>query len=156
MKDIIVESKEYAMKECDTAFDLTLRKINEEMNLSLTGNVFVEEETNYGTNFTYEAKNIKCEIKIHKSDSNIKVMYGCMRKSNQKSDSVIARMLFNRIEKADYAYCYGYHLRKENRMGNTFYKISDECNSYEFVSNNVYAAIVYYIKRLKILGIKYE
>lgn len=83
-------------------------------------------------------------------------MYGCMRKCNQKLDSVIAKMLFNKIEKTDYAYCYGYHLRKENRMGNTFYKISDECNSYEFISENVYAAIVYYIKRLKILGIKYE
>ena len=156
MNDIIVESNEYEVKECDAAFDLTLRRINEKMDLSLSENVFVKEDTGYGTNFTYETQYIKCEIKMHNSNEKIKVMYGCMRKSNQKSDSVIARMLFNKIEKEDYAYCYGYNLRKENRMGNTFYKISDDCNSYEFISENVYAAIVFYIKRLKILGIKYE
>lgn len=156
MTDIIVESKEYAIKGYDTVFGLTLKQINEKMNVSLKMNAFIKEDTEYGTYFTYDTSDIKCEIKMHKSDKNIKVMYGCMRKSNQKSDSVIARMLFKKIEKSDYAYCYGYHLRKENRMGSAFYKISDECNSYEFISENVYAAIVYYIKRLKILGIKYE
>lgn len=156
MADIIVESKEYAIKEYNIAFDLTLKQINKKMDLSLGRNAFVKENTGYGTNFTCKIADIKCEIKMHKLDKKIKVMYGCMRKCNQKSDSVIARMLFNKIEKTDYAYCYGYHLRKENRMGNTFYKISDECNFYEFISENVYAAIVYYIKRLKILGIKYE
>lgn len=156
MADIIVESKKYAIKEYNIAFDLTLKQINEKMDLSLGRNAFVKENTGYGTNFTYETADIKCEIKMHKLDKKIKVMYGCMRKCNQKSDSVIAKMLFNKIEKTDYAYCYGYHLRKENRMANTFYKISDQSNFYEFISENVYAAIVYYIKRLKILGIKYE
>lgn len=76
MADIIVESKEYAIKEYNIAFDLTLKQINKKMDLSLGRNAFVKENTGYGTNFTCATADIKCEIKMHKLDKKIKVMYG--------------------------------------------------------------------------------
>lgn len=156
MKDLLINSISIDTNDYDKAAQVILKKINTDMNCELSLASFIADEILDCKILTYESNKLKCHIRLNKKSEKIQSVYGCERKSFKLSDAVLAKMLLRKLKDNDYSYYNGIYLKRKHRMEDVSYEISDGNNTYEFVSKHLYESLVYYIRRIRILGINYE